>query len=337
MRPRGRPDARRRAGADHRWHPASPETSCLDRQPSSPRSAAGNARDAERSSCSVVAQPPYRPRPGLTGRTCSGFPSISASLFLCWYARPTETSVLLAMALTCCLAASRGYRSLLLDDAVHRGSTSMKQVVNDALRRALSRPKPPRATYPHGRVSPALVRSAGPGTRGGEAGRRRGMLMTEKVSHGSADLPYPPIASSPGLAGRPYVSVQPAAERHSQPVGQGETFSPDPFPGRPFGIGDRHGFDLYPIADQKRPGEIPISAMRADLLGDLRPVSGATGTAIAERFLDGCCAVLSLQESEERRCIEDVHAASSVVADMRRSARSSLTRSKPVRSARTSS
>ena len=61
------------------------------------------------------------------------------------------------------------------------------------------------------------------------------MLMTEQVSHGSADLPYPPIASSPGLVGRPYVGVQSVAERHAQPVGQGEPFPPDPFLGRPFG------------------------------------------------------------------------------------------------------
>lgn len=155
--------------------------------------------------------------------------------------------------------------------------------------------------------------------------------------HGSADLPYLPIASSPGFVSRPYVGAQSVAERHAQPVGQGESFPPDPFLGRPFGIGDRHRFDLYPIADQQRPGEVPISAMRADLLGDLRPVSGATGTAIAKRFLDACCAILALQEAEERRCIEDVHAASSVVADTRRSARSSPTKSKPVRSARTRS
>ena len=49
--------------------------------------------------------------------------------------------------------------------------------------------------------------------------------------------------------------------------------------------------------------------MGTDLLGDLRPVSSATGATIAERFLDGCRAVLALQESEERRCIEDIHAA----------------------------
>jgi hypothetical protein len=75
---------------------------------------------------------------------------------------------------------------------------------------ALSRPKPSRATYPHG----------------------------------SADLPDSPIASSPGLVSRPYVGVQSVAECNAQPVGQGEPFPPDPFLGRPFGIGDRHGFDL---------------------------------------------------------------------------------------------
>jgi hypothetical protein len=44
--------------------------------------------------------------------------------------RPTETWAPLAMALTCCLAACRGYRSLLLDDAVHRGSTPVSARVS---------------------------------------------------------------------------------------------------------------------------------------------------------------------------------------------------------------
>jgi hypothetical protein len=60
------------------------------------------------------------------------------------------------------------------------------------------------------------------------------------------------------------------------------------------------------------------------------------GTAGAQAGLDGRGAVFSLQECEQGRGVEDVHAASSAIACRRRSASSSPTRSKPERSSRTS-
>jgi hypothetical protein len=59
----------------------------------------------------------------------------------------------------------------------------MKQVVNDFLRRALSRPKPPRATYPHGWVTPALAQSAG--------------LNAALASGGTSCQPSPAAANGP--------------------------------------------------------------------------------------------------------------------------------------------
>ena len=54
--------------------------------------------------------------------------------------------------------------------------------------------------------------------------------------------------------------------------------------------------------------------MRANLLRNLRPVSGAAGATTPERLLDFSRTLLALQEREQRRRIEDVHAASSAAA-----------------------
>ncbi len=151
----------------------------------------------------------------------------------------------------------------------------------------------------------------------------------------SADLLYSP-RRTPGPVSREHVAVNSLGERHAQPISERQALAARPSMCSPFGVGFFHSLDPQAVARKQRPCQIPVAPGTEHLLGNLGPVRRPTYWLVAKRSLHNVGTILILKKRKNRRGVQDnAHSASSLWADVRRSARSSLTKSSPWSSLRT--